>query len=327
MRILIVQTAFLGDVILSTALVEELAQHKEITSIDLLVRKGNEAVLTGNPHIRKVWTFNKAKPKLPTIAKLIKKLRKEQYHWVVNCHRFLSSGVIALGSGAKVVGFDKHPLALFFTKSVKHEYAKGLHEVDRNHRLIAHLLPNKAGNQRVLPKVYPSDEDEQKVSTFISDKQPYIVIAPTSVWFTKQYPLHHWAAFVESRNEQVFLIGAPNDKRHLDDLIAHLPSSVRQRVYNMAGELSLLQVAVLMQKAKRCYANDSAPTHVATAVGASITTVFCSTSPNFGFTPLGEDATVAQTSVKLNCRPCGIHGRRKCPEGHFRCADFAIEGG
>ena len=72
------------------------------------------------------------------------------------------------------------------------------------------------------------------------------------------------------------------------------------------------------------YVNDSAPLHLASSMNAPVTAVFLSTIPQFGFTPLSDDSTVSETSLNLPCRPCGLHGKKACPEGHFRCAEIDV---
>ena len=88
--------------------------------------------------------------------------------------------------------------------------------------------------------------------------------------------------------------------------------------------LSLLQSAALMRDAVMNSTNDSAPLHLAVAVGAKVTALFCSTVPSFGFAPKGENIHIIETEEPLPCRPCGIHGHQQCPEGHFRCG-YSIE--
>jgi heptosyltransferase-2 len=92
-------------------------------------------------------------------------------------------------------------------------------------------------------------------------------------------------------------------------------------VLNLAGKLSLLASAALMENAAMCYVNDSAPLHLASAVNAPTCAVFCSTVPDFGFGPLSDVRQVIQIREELACRPCGLHGFNHCPKGHFRCAE------
>ena len=97
-----------------------------------------------------------------------------------------------------------------------------------------------------------------------------------------------------------------------------------KQVEILAGKLSFLQSAALMKQAKMNYVNDSAPLHFTSAVNAPVTAIFCSTIPAFGYTPLSDRSFIVETKEHLICRPCGLHGRKACPLGHFKCA-YGIE--
>jgi heptosyltransferase-2 len=75
-----------------------------------------------------------------------------------------------------------------------------------------------------------------------------------------------------------------------------------------------------MKDAQMNYVNDSAPMHLAGAVQAPVTAVYCSTLPKFGFAPFLPNGKILETEELLSCRPCGLHGKSSCPEGHFKCA-------
>jgi heptosyltransferase-2 len=87
----------------------------------------------------------------------------------------------------------------------------------------------------------------------------------------------------------------------------------------LAGDLTLLQSAALMSKAEMNYTNDSGPLHLSSAMNAPTTAVFCSTIPEFGFGPLSDVSKIVETTIDLPCRPCGLHGHKKCPQSHFKC--------
>ena len=76
-----------------------------------------------------------------------------------------------------------------------------------------------------------------------------------------------------------------------------------------------------MRDAKRVLVNDSAPLHLASSVNARTTAIFCSTVKDFGYYPLSDDSTVIEASENLPCKPCGLHGKKECPLGHFKCSD------
>lgn len=311
---LLIQTAFIGDVILATGLIEKIYQYYPQTPIDFLVRKGNEEVLIGHPFIRKILVWDKKKTKLLHLLQLISQVRKSRYDVVINVHRFASSGLITALSRSKLkIGFTKNPLALFFSTRIVHAM-DGSHEIERNHRLIEALTDSIPAK----PKLYPSIADFKKIERLQTRK--YICIAPTSVWFTKQYPLQKWIEFlisIKSKVERIYLLGASTDKLFCESIRL---TAANDAVINLAGKLTLLQSAALMQGAEMNFVNDSAPTHLASAMNAPVTTLFCSTVPSFGFTPLSTRSHIIETKENLTCRPCGLHGFKSCPQQHFKCA-------
>lgn len=319
MKILVIQTAFIGDVILATPIIESLYHHHPDWQIDILVRKGNEQLLNNFQGLRKVYTWDKKNNKTKNLLRLIKEIRTEKYDEVINLQRFFSTGFLTVLSGAKVkTGFDKNPLAYFFNNKIKHDIGTNnkSHEVERNLKLIQHLQ----GDVFVRPKLYPSTTEFNTTSSYKS--LPYYCLAPTSVWFTKQMPAEKWVQLIqetEKINEQdfkIYLIGAASDNDICEMIIR---DSGSKKCVNLAGKLSLLASASLMKDAIMNYVNDSAPMHIASAMNAPVTAFFCSTIPEFGFGPLSDVKKIMEIETKLDCRPCGLHGYSECPMGHFRC--------
>lgn len=313
-KILVIQTAFIGDVVLATAVVEKIIRHHPDAQIDFLVRKGNETLLLNNPHINEILVWDKKHHKKKNLFQLIRRIRKARYDKVVNLQRFAATGLITALSGAKeTIGFDKNPFSFLFKRKIKHEIRPGIHEVDRNLELVRHFT----GDDRELPRLYPSAADEQRVGQY--RRQPYITITPSSVWFTKHFPVEKWVQFLDvlPTSFKVFLLGGKDNVDECNDVLSRTQNT---NVTVLAGELSFLQSAALMKDAAMNYVNDSAPLHFASAVNAPVTAVFCSTVPEFGFTPLSELSYIVQTREQLACKPCGLHGRRQCPLGHFKCA-------
>ncbi|MEZ4799677.1 MAG: glycosyltransferase family 9 protein [Flavobacteriales bacterium] len=191
--------------------------------------------------------------------------------------------------------------------------AATLHEVERNHAVIAPFISSSRRN----PKIYPSKEDFNFIKGF--GDTDFITISPASVWETKKTPLSKWAELVGKYSiKKVYLLGGPSDISICEELKSQVEST---SIEILAGKLSLLQSAALMSKAKMNFVNDSGPLHLCSAMNAPVTAVFCSTIPSFGFTPLSDNAKVVEVSEKLNCRPCGLHGHKTCPQGHFKCGN------
>ena len=320
MKFLIIQTAFIGDVVLATPLAEQLRKEFPTAEVDFLVRKGNESLLTGNPNISRILVFNKKQNKYKHLLKLIKDIRKENYDYVINLQRFFTTGLITTLSGATgTIGFNKNPLSFLFSHSIKHkiDLTNGLHEVDRN---LSLLQPLGIKAEKVRPKLFPSPQDHKAVETHA----PYICIAPSSVWVTKQFPPQKWIELLDlvPQHFTVYLLGSKDDLS-LCTFIEN--KTIHKNVKIKAGEMSFLESAALMKGATMNFVNDSAPMHFASAVNAPVTAVFCSTIPEFGFGPLSDYAHIAQTDLQLECKPCGLHGRKECPLKHFKCADIDVE--
>lgn len=345
-KFLVIQTAFIGDVVLATALIEKLHAFFPDARIDFLVRKGNEALLTGHPWLNQVLVWDKKKGKLKNLWAMRGRIRRTQYDKVINVQRFAATGLLTAFSGAgETIGFDKNPLSRWFSKRVPHivsaperageklpegvhravapqraDVAEGgvtapLHEVDRNQLLIRDFTDN----QPARPRLYPTAGDEEKVNLYKVGQ--YITVSPASVWFTKQYPKEKWVEFLRVLPAEytVYLLGGPADQELCRSIV-----SETGRGKDLSGQLSFLQSAALMKGAVMNYVNDSAPMHFASAVNAPVTAVYCSTIPGFGFGPLSDIKFIVEIKEPLDCRPCGLHGYKACPRGHFNCA-YKIE--
>jgi ADP-heptose:LPS heptosyltransferase len=318
-RILFIQTAFIGDVVLATGIIEKWHACFPDACIDVLVRKGNESLFKDHPFLNNVWVWNKQTGKLKNLLKLLPVIRQQRYDKVFNVQRFAATGLLtAFSGGEEKIGFDKNPFSFLFTTKVPHiigTASNPLHEIERNHALIAYATGHEVG----YPKLHPSVSDESFIARY--QQQPYICIAPASVWFTKQFPVQQWVNFIEEvpPNYKVFLIGGASDKLLCNTILQKLKTSGNAQ--SLCGELSFLASAALMKGAVMNYVNDSAPMHFASAMNAPVTAIYCSTLPSFGFGPLSELAFIIEVKEKLSCRPCGLHGKKTCPEGHFNCAN------
>lgn len=312
MKFLIIQTAFIGDVILATPVIEKLNSFFSAAKIDFLLRKGNEGLLENHPKINKVLIWDKQKNKQQNLFRIMQTIRSEHYDYVINLQRFFSTGLLtAFSKGKTKIGFKKNPLSMLFHQKIEHNIKKGIHEVNRNLSLIENITDNKIQN----PKLYPTEADFSFVEKY--KNEPYICIAPTSVWFTKQFPAQKWLELINKLDQKIYLIGGKEDYKKCTEIIS---KSTAQKIESLCGKLTLLESAALIKDAEMNYVNDSAPMHIASAMNASTRAIYCSTVPDFGFGPLSSHSKVVQTKEQLDCKPCGLHGLKDCPKGHFKCA-------
>lgn len=314
-KFLIIQTAFIGDVVLATSLAEKLHHFFPQAQIDFLVRKGNEGLLAHHPYIAQVLVWNK-KEKYRSLWQLLTTIRHTRYDKVINVQRYAATGFLTAFSGAKErIGFNKNPLGFMFDIAIKHMMAEGEkpHEVVRNLQLIRHFTDDSV----FKPRLYPSGDNYAAVARY--QQSPYICIAPASVWYTKQYPSEKWQELIAAlpSNQTIYLLGGPSELP-LCQTIAE--GAQHPGLTVLAGKLNFLESAALMQGASMNYVNDSAPMHFASAMNAPVTVVYCSTVPDFGYGPLSDNSQIVETEEQLACRPCGLHGYKACPEGHFKCA-------
>ena len=218
-KILIIQTAYIGDVILATSLIEYIQSELPDSEIHFFLKKGNESIVETSPFIKKVYVWNKSHHKIRSLLKYIFEIRSEKYDYVINIQRFFNSGLITALSGAKEkIGFDKNPLSFLFTKKIIHKipYFQNdhyLHEVERNVQLVKSFIKNEKNLSKLelKPKIYFTDKDKDELKKYQLTSD-YIVIAPSSVWFTKQWHESKWIELIThlTKTYKVISLGAPS---------------------------------------------------------------------------------------------------------------------
>jgi heptosyltransferase-2 len=283
-----------------------------------------------------VHVWNKKKNKYQHLFQIIQNIRRIKYDVVINVQRYLATGIITVLSGAKkTIGFDKNPLSFLFSEVVAHQFgaaaeaaggaaaaagraaaqnsnSASLHETSRNHALLASLTTAPVAK----PALYPSAAHFAAVQKW--QGAPYICMSPGSVWETKKMPAKNWIDLINAvpTNYTIYLMGALNETALCAEILS---GSSRGGVVNIAGQLNLLEAAALIKGARLNYVNDSAPMHLASATNAPVAAIYCSTIPAFGYGPLSDTQFVVETLEHMPCKPCGLHGKKACPLGHFNC--------
>lgn len=321
-RILIVQTAFLGDVVLTIPLIQVVRQFFAFSNIDLVVVPRAVDLVRTHPDVHQIIEYDKrgVDRGLAGFLKLLRRIRSQKYSLALVPHRSLRSALLVALAGIPLrIGFDKSAGRWLYSKTVR--YRQDLHEIERNISLLEALGIHH--HSRELPKLYPTTNDVQRVDKLLFDLEVshpsnMIAIAPGTIWNTKRWLKERYAELAASLAQEryeVILIGGDEDKplcREIKDL------SGSSRVYSAAGMLTTLQSAELLRRCKLLVSNDSAPMHFAVAVGTPVVAIFGATIPEFGFAPYGKHDTVVET-LGLSCRPCSIHGGNKCPIKTFEC--------
>lgn len=319
-RILIIQTAFLGDVILCTPLIKAAKKLFLHSFISFLLIPDTKNIVENNPYLDEIIIYDKkGKEKgLKNFFKMVKKIKKKNFDLAIIPHRYARSALLAyLAKIPQRIGFDKGMSSFLFTQKVT--YQNNLHEVDRNLHLLndfSHDLLDKA------PELFPKSEDFSYASQLLRDSgvkenDKMVGIAPGSVWSTKRWLPERFAQvsdlLIKKTGAKVIFLGSKEDEK----LCSEIASLMKEKPVNMSGKTSILQAAVIISKCKVILSNDSAPVHIASAMNKPTVAIFGSTIPQFGFAPYGESNIIIEK--KMECRPCGIHGKNRCPKKHFKC--------
>ncbi len=317
-KILVIQTAFIGDAVLTLPLIEQICIKYNNPIIHVLAIPNTQEIFNNSPYVNKVIVYDKRnKDKgIWGIIKLSKLLKKENYTLIISPHRSFRTSILVMLTNVKnSIGFDNASFNYVYKKIVK--YNKNEHEVLRNLRLID-FNPNEE-NWRIIPKQSVSKEVKEKVNNFLLEHQikNFICIAPGSVWQTKMYPLEYYieiAKHFAKKGYKVIILGSKSEQ----ELCSKFISKENENIINSAGVFSIPEVIELIGKSSLLICNDSAPTHFGMINDVKVLTVYCSTVAEFGFYPYNSKSKYLSYD-NLTCKPCGIHGHKECPIKTFDC--------
>ncbi|WP_434480949.1 lipopolysaccharide heptosyltransferase II [Gemmatimonas sp.] len=322
----VLQTSFLGDMVLTTPLLERLAGEG---LVHVVATPANAVVLANHPAVASIIVFDKrgADRGLSGLRRVAERLRK------VGAQRaYLAQGsarTAALAWLARVpqrIGFETSGGKFFSTRRVP--YDRTLHHAARLWQLANVLGDDRSVPTSLRPSLYPGAADEQAVDALlrahhVSAETPLIALAPGSVWATKRWPSYAalGAALAElyaTDTVRLVILGAAGDAPLAQAIADAVAVRGGAPVINATGALSLLGSAAMLRRCRVLITNDSAPLHLASAMNTPTVALFGPTVPSLGFGPLAEHRVVLGRT-ELACRPCHAHGPMRCPLGHWKC--------
>jgi heptosyltransferase-2 len=316
MEILIIQTAFIGDIALSIFFANELKQYFPDCKINFISTEIGCEILKCFKFIDKPIIFSKYNKHkgLKGINKLAKELNDTKYDYIFSLHRSFRTAILVSKIKAKQkVGFDKNSLSFLLDKKIK--YDRFIHEVERNRQCLS-VFP--VFNEKIdyLKYVEKNISDFNFITNVIDTNfQKPVLIAPSSVWETKKWDKNYFVELtnkLKQNGEDIYLIGGKEDKE-VCNYIAE-----KSGVHNLSGQTSIPQILELIRNSKLVITNDSAPTHFASLFNIPTITIYGPTSPIFGFYPLAEKSVFIEDK-SLFCHPCSIHGGKICPRKTMQC--------
>lgn len=321
LRLLVVQTAFLGDVVLTTPLLRELRRAQPRSRLSVLTTRTGAAVLDGMACIDELIVLDKgwSRSGVTSTRRVLRRLRHAAFDVAVAAHRSVRSGLLVRLSGAPLrIGFAGAPGAGFYRHRIP--WRADAHAVRRYLALGEPLgvEPERADPQ---PELRPTERARRRAAALLRSVglrgEPFVAIAPGSVWPTKRWlpaGFARVAAAVAARGLTPLLVGTPDER----ELCLEVAALARVPVGVLAGRTRVAELVALLAGARAVVANDSGAAHVASAVGTPVVSVFGPTVPAQGYVAWGP-ASVTVEHAGLACRPCHRHGPRRCPLAHHRC--------
>ncbi|MGO9059855.1 MAG: glycosyltransferase family 9 protein [Candidatus Binataceae bacterium] len=311
-----VQTGFVGDVVLATALFAPLrsAGHE----VYAMVRPSALPLIRHHPLLAGALTDDKRSSRkgVRGLLETALELRRQHFGLAISPHRsHRTAMMLRLAGIPRRVGFESSPLSFLFTDTVA--VAGGDHQIERNLRLLR-AVGIDAGPNVISLTMSPAARENAR-AMLEPAARPLIGVAPGSVWATKRWPPEKFAAamrlIAQGQHRPGFVLLGDRDEC---DLAATIAAGYGGPVLDLSGETSLELLCAIIERLDLLICNDSAPIHIAGAYGVPTVAVFLATHPRFGFGPFAQRYRIAQAD--LACRPCSPHGTPRCPLGHFNCA-------
>jgi heptosyltransferase-2 len=322
----LIQTAFLGDVVLATALQRRVADSLPDAEIHWLVRPDAEAIvapLVLPGHVL-VYAKRGEEKGLAGFFRMSAVLAERQFDAALAVQRSFRTAALLWHAGIPTrVGFSGAGGSFFYTDRVAY---RGEHARDRMLRLVEGIGLAAADPPLPYLAVDPAAKQavgERLAGEGVAAEARLVVLAPGSAWATKQWPARYFGAvaseLLSCGYDRAIVIGGPGD-RSLAGEVASAAGDLSGSVLDWTGLTTTAEMVAVIDRAALCLANDSGPGHVSGAVDTPLVSIFGPTTPEMGFAPLGSSVVLVGRE-DLGCRPCSRHGSARCPISTHACME------
>jgi len=324
-NILIVRLSSLGDIVLTTPVIETLKNEFPQSQTFFLTKAQYGDILRNDPRIFSLLEFDpKGKHKgISGFMRLVGELKSHDFDLLVDLHANLRSFFIRLLTKSKIkLKYNKRWLSRCMMVYLKFLKTKSIHTVDSYLEVLKHISIDTPDKK---PLLFLSKNDIELVEHFLLEekvrKDDIVVgVHPGARWETKRWDEEKFRkvcqVLIEKNNYKVILMGDDKDKRLIERIKKGIPDA---RLIPAVG-LSLGKSMSLIQRFDSLITNDSGPMHMAQALQVPVVVIFGPTHPKLGFAPTGFDNVVLCANVE--CSPCSLHGEKKCRKKNRLCMDL-----
>lgn len=315
MNIAVIRFSALGDVVLSTAVLQKLAEVYPGCRIDLVTAREFIDLFSSDPRIRSVIPYDISSETAGYLINFLRLLRQQQYDLVIDA-QFNPRSVI-VSSLARARRRRRVQKYRWQRRSmVKHHRVWDIpHVVER----YMAAVDGSAGG-RHAPSLYVDDGQGERIRREIeraSEGRSVIGIAPGAARQTKIWDLEKLRRLALSLSGAHGLFPVFLGDAREAELVDAICEPLKDGYLNLAGKTNFRELGQYLSTCNVVLSADSAAMHVANAVGTPAVALFGPTVPEFGFRPFDERSVTI--SVDLPCRPCSLHGTATCPLKHHRC--------
>ncbi|MGH1334828.1 MAG: glycosyltransferase family 9 protein [Aureispira sp.] len=313
-KFLILRFSSIGDLVATSPIPRWLKQQIPNAQVHYLVKRQFASLLTANPHVDKVFVFDKEKHPL---EKVLVDLKTENYDWVLDLHKNWRTLQVRRVLQKTVLSFDKLSFKKWLFTQFHINKLPNIPIAERYRLGLAPLqLQNDGlGLDHFIPEgqtIHPAQLDPRLA------QQAYIGLVIGAAHATKRLPTERLKQLCQALPQHlIVLLGGPDDQT-----AAHQIEQAGPQVINTCGQLSINQSASLVQQARVVVAHDTGLMHLAAAFKRPLVVLWGSTHPAFGLFPYLPDTAPPALHIaqnELTCRPCTKIGRASCPKGHFNC--------
>lgn len=306
-KILILQFASIGDVVLTTPVIRCLKKQLPNAEIHYCTKSAYLPILAHNPYVTKQHCLD------DSAYALIRQLRTEHFDYVIDLQNTWLTALLKLALGVLSYSAERQSLRQWLYVRWKVNALPDQHVVDRYMTAVQPLGVESDG--RGLDYFIPYKDEVETDWLPTTHQRDFVAYAIGGQSLTRRLPVRRMVELCRKINYPIVLLGDKEDRKAGEEIVRAVGG---QQIYNACGHFNLNQSASLLQRARIVFSHDTGLMHIAAAFRKKIYSIWGSTTPQFGFYPYKTPHTRLE-NPGLGCRPCSANGSDNCPMKHFKC--------